>query len=306
MSIADAFAEFILACRADGFSEQTITWYSHLLQESPDNVIGWLWQRSAVDLQHVTTPDLRAYIVWLRDRPNANTGEKRSEYTVNAFLRALHKFFNWCSAEYGIGNPMSRIAYPKMPTAAPRAVDLRDVALMLESCADDVPGRRNAALIAFLLDTGVRAGGLCGLKASDLDWNKRRATVTEKGDLTRQVVFSSAAADVLFKWFQLRDVNAYTFYNLDTAEPLTVDGLRNILRNVARRAGVTGRVNPHSFRHAFAREYLKAGGDLGTLAALMGHRQKATTLTHYAVFSLDEAAQQHELYSPMKQLKAGG
>lgn len=63
---------------------------------------------------------------------------------------------------------------------------------------------------------------------------------------------------------------------------------------------MTGRTNPHSFRHGFAREWLKAGGDMATLAAIMGHSEPATTLRNYAIFTLDEAIEKHRQYSPMR------
>jgi len=66
---------------------------------------------------------------------------------------------------------------------------------------------------------------------------------------------------------------------------------------------VSGRCNPHSFRHNFAREYLRNGGDLATLAKLLGHSNISTTASYYAVFASDELAQFHERYSPLKSLK---
>jgi integrase len=66
---------------------------------------------------------------------------------------------------------------------------------------------------------------------------------------------------------------------------------------------VTGKVNPHAFRHAFAREYLRARGDLSTLSKLMGHSHESITLHYYAQFTPDEVAQAHDRYSPMNRLR---
>ena len=66
-----------------------------------------------------------------------------------------------------------------------------------------------------------------------------------------------------------------------------------------------GRVNPHSFRHTFGKEYVKAGGDIFTLARIMGHSDVNTTAQHYAVFNSEEVAASHEKYSPIHQLIKG-
>ena len=61
-----------------------------------------------------------------------------------------------------------------------------------------------------------------------------------------------------------------------------------MLRRMGKRAGVSGRVNPHAFRHAFAREFMLNGGDIGTVSQILGHTQIAVTKQFYAVFSTEE------------------
>ena len=303
MRLNSALEDFILALQADGIASKTYDWYRWLLAESPHCLITWLVRRDISELNEVSTGALRQYIVWLREQANSRTGDAQSEDTIAAYLRALHRWFSWSAAEYGGGNPMARIAYPKSRQQQPKALDLNDFARMLKSCGDDVKGIRNRALLAFLIDTGCRAGGLCGLRITDLHLEDRRAIVTEKGNKTRFVIFTDRTAALLQGWLDVRSGFEPVFYNLETGQRLTVDGLRSILRNIARRAGVTGRVNPHSFRHAFAREYILAGGDLATLARLMGHSQVSTTVNYYTLFTDQEVRDKHERFSPMSKLE---
>lgn len=65
---------------------------------------------------------------------------------------------------------------------------------------------------------------------------------------------------------------------------------------------MTGRVNAHAFRHNFARMYLMGGGDLVTLARLLGHTDVNVTAAYYAVFADDELADLQNRYSPMKRM----
>ena len=63
--------------------------------------------------------------------------------------------------------------------------------------------------------------------------------------------------------------------------------LHNTLRDVARAAGCTGRVNPHRLRHSFATEMVRLGVSLPALMQMMGHRDIRMTLRYVEVVQLD-------------------
>ena len=86
---------------------------------------------------------------------------------------------------------------------------------------------------------------------------------------------------------------------------MTVSGLNQALKRLARRAGVTGRCNPHSFRHGFARSFLQSGGDLATVAQILGHSSIRVTGDFYSAWSDKELAERHDQFSPIKHLKGG-
>ena len=81
--------------------------------------------------------------------------------------------------------------------------------------------------------------------------------------------------------------------------PLTGSGINQMLRNLKKTAGITGRVNPHSFRHKFAQEYIKCGGDVITLAHLGGWRDLKTIQEAYAVFDEEELSKMQSEKSPL-------
>ena len=155
---------------------------------------------------------------------------------------------------------------------------------MLEMAGIGDMGIRNQAIILFLLDTGCRAGGICGPRIREIDLNERRALVTEKGNKTRAMTFTTLTAKALREWILVRKPAQTLFYDIMTLEPLTHSGLLQLLRRIAHRAGVQDRFNPHSFRHLFAEEYILAGGDLATLSRLLGQRNVSTTVAHYTIF----------------------
>ena len=79
-----------------------------------------------------------------------------------------------------------------------------------------------------------------------------------------------------------------------------------MLKRLKRKSGVKGPVNPHSFRHGFAREYLTNGGNLASLADTLGHSDVRVTWASYAVFTFDELKAAHARYSPVAQLERDG
>ena len=138
---------------------------------------------------------------------------------------------------------------------------------------------------------------------SNLDMKNHRAIVIEKGRKARTVVFTAFTAALLQQWLTGRADVPHVFFNLRTNEPLTRSGLEQLMKRLKKKAGVKGRTNPHAFRHAFAREYLRNGGDLATLSRLMGHSEVGTTAAHYALYSQNELANIHEALSPMNQIQ---
>lgn len=69
-----------------------------------------------------------------------------------------------------------------------------------------------------------------------------------------------------------------------TGGPLSPQGLRDILRRIAARAGLVKRVYPHLLRHSFATHLLEGGADLRAVQELLRHRNLTTTqvYTHVA------------------------
>lgn len=289
MNLHAAIQEFILASGADGLRDKTIGWYRSILGKFGERL-----GKRQMDV--ITANEIRAYLVYLREAGY-------SPETVSGHSRALHRFFRWCASEYNLPNPMANIKYPRQPKpAVSKSVMVEDVIKLLEACDESWLGKRDKAMIAFLMDTGCRAAGLCSLKMVDLDMVKYRAYVVEKGQKRRALMFSDLTAHLLREWLYVRS-DVQTVFHSRNGLSMTPDSLLHMINRLKERAGVKGRVNPHAFRHGFAREYLKQGGDLATLSRLMGHTNPATTAMFYGVFAEDELAEAHRKHTPMREIK---
>lgn len=223
-----------------------------------------------------------------------------SPYTLDGYWRAWRAFFNWCIEQELIGrSPARKLRRPPLPDQDPKAIGEDDLLRLLGAAQRS---RRDYALICFLASSGCRVGGLVACQIGDVDLDTGRALVTEKGrgGGKQRTVYLSAIALAALTDYVTRNrrwglCNALFLID-DGSKGLTADGVRSLLRRLARRAHVAGRFNPHSFRHRFARVLLANGCDLGTTSQLMGHRSVNVTVKFYARWCEEELHAKHAQY----------
>jgi integrase/recombinase XerC len=298
MLLSEAIEALCIATRADGRSPATVAAYREKLSYLADHL------GCDTPVESITVHDLRAYIADLWDRD-------LSEFTVAGRVRALKRLFNWLLGEGIISeNPAHRIKTPKPKRGKPKGISLESVtALLATTEPGSVIDLRDRAIICLLYDSGCRVAGLCGLRIGDLDLANRRAVVREKRGKSRYVMFLPGTAEALKDWLDVRpDIGEdWLFIGLGSSSrgKLGTRGVGHMLRRRAKQAGIAGPVNPHSFRHAFAREFLLSGGDLGTLSDLMGHESVAITKEWYGIFTVGELQRKHDQHSPAARLFGG-
>mgnify|MGYP001255444847 CR=1 FL=1 len=159
---------------------------------------------------------------------------------------------------------------------------------------------RNKVIIYLLLDTGIRAGELCNLEIRDLDMRNKELKIRQgKGGKNRPVYFSAKTGKMLWRYLAGRPHAADEYPIIAAADdaPLKVRGLGLMLERLGRKAGVRD-VHPHRFRHTFAINYLRNGGDPFTLQKLLGHSDMAMT-RRYINLARQDLARRHHTASPV-------
>lgn len=267
-----------------------------------------------VDAGNITAHDLRRWVADMRDRPtiyadhptHQEQARPLSPFTVNTRTKAMRRLFRWLALEGVLEfDPSERIDARKPKREAPKGISEADIVALLAACGDDLVGRRDRAAILFLLDSGCRAGGLCGALVEDLDLEAGRALVHEKGQKERYVMFLEATRRALADWLEIKPQGEHVFTGLRGKGELSPNGLWQALNRRARKAGIEGPVSVHNFRHTFARHYLLNGGDLGTLAQILGHTDVRTTIEYYAIYTVNELQEKHRQHSPVAKLFGG-
>ncbi len=155
-------------------------------------------------------------------------------------------------------------------------------------------------------DTGGRVGGLLTATLDDLDLTAGTLTAHEKGGRVRDLLLNQPTREAIEQWLDERDSRQpetdCLFVGIH-GEPLTRSGVYHILNRLREAGRIRGRMNPHSFRHAFARETLRNGANLGEVSQLLGHSSSHTTLKYYARWNRGELQEVHRRASPGARLK---
>lgn len=307
MKLSSAVDLFLISVRADNLSKHTSTFYRQCL----GRLVVFL---NDPELASISVDHLRAFMADLRSQDIKYCNHKYrkpvagglSDYTLYAYATSIKRLFSWLEENEYIGpdqNPAIRLRKPKLSRSQTKDVKLDDLRALLNAARSAKPfPQRDYAIILFLIDTACRVGGLVGLRLGDLDLEKQQALVTEKGNKSRLVDFKEVTKAALIEWLAVRPAQTDYVFCSRRGGQLTGWGVDQLLSRLKESAGIKGRANPHSFRHAFAKLYLMDGGDLATLSDIMGHSDVMVTKQFYAVFARQDVKQKHDQHSPVSRL----
>lgn len=312
--LSQAIDGFLLACEARRLSPNTLRDYSTTLRRFQT------WIASDPPLDAITADDIRRFMVYLTTPQSGGGAVKRdpkplSKKTCLNYHTGLSAFLAWAVEERIVDRNVVREVTPPRPEK-PAIVpltrdDIRALLLACErtksykrpgkrACDNARPtGQRDKTIILLLLDTGMRASELCGITARDVDLKNRRVYVTGKGDKSRSLPISAETGRALWRYMaDHADQRASeSLFRTRDGRPLDRLALLNLLHDLGERAGVPD-VHPHRFRHTFAINFLRNGGNVYELQMALGH----TTLEmvrEYLALAETDLQRAHEEASPV-------
>ena len=210
--------------------------------------------RSAADVDMRT---LERFAAELRER-TTREGKPLSDATTWTYLKAANTFLAWYAAEHDGTAPKIKLRQP-----GGRKVDVldRDQIRDLERSAISV---RDAVMVRLLADTGIRPGELVSITEADLRRSGRRHFVRVRGKSGER---DAPVTPELFARLRTlaRGDDAPIFVSLrkdrrtGEHEPLTVNGVRQALRDIGVNAGLRSAISPYTFRHSACRWMLLRG-----------------------------------------------
>lgn len=231
-------------------------------------------------------------------------GKTLSASSVRGYVLVCKSFFNWCYWEELIeNNPVTRLKLPKPVKRVKSTFTPEHIDAILGACdrSTDV-GFRNYVMLLVLLDTGIRLGEVCGLLVENV--HDTYIKVLGKGRKEREVGIHPEVSKLLWKYIHKhrhpKDSNELVLFLSRGGTPLSEAAVKATIELVHRKSGLTEiDFSTHTFRHTFAKWYMKRGGDMLKLSREMGHSSVMVTKIYLEDFGSEDARLDHNSFSPV-------
>lgn len=285
-NLTKTIEDFINNCNVRNLSHYTIENYISVLKIFAELV-------NNKKIEDITGADINNYILYMKKQGNSNI-------TIVGKLRVIKALFSYANIdieipkiqkEYNIKQPYTEEEVKK---------------LLKKPTRNSYVEWRNHAMVSLLLATGIRRRTLINLRISDLDFTHN--TIYLNQTKTRKKYYlpmSNELKQTIKHYLNLyeHDDDDYLFVN-QYGEQLTNTAVKQAIRDYNVRRGVT-KTSMHLFRHTFAINYLRNGGNIMYLKEILGHSDIQTTQKYLKV-TVDDLQNNFDDFCPLDNFKRKG
>jgi site-specific recombinase XerD len=275
--------EWLLELKVMGRSPRTIDWYAQKMRS-------YLAASKTTRLSQLTAFELKRFLGELRDRGLAPN-------TIHGFFETLKALVSWAQREqYPVDAALLRLRAPKVPEKEMETYSTEQLNAIF---AATPPGWATLA-VQILLGTGMRLAELCALTIDDVE-DEGEVTFLKirsgKGAKFRRVPISSRLRRKLVRYLNRwrPETHDRTLLVLSDARPVSALTISELFRRVRHRVGFG--VRAHKFRHTYATEYLRQGGEIERLRRILGHATYVMVM-RYVHLDKGDLARDVDLRSP--------
>jgi len=239
---------------------------------------------SLAAMGEISAADLRSYLAFRR-QGGASGEDALAPRSLAQALSSIRAFHRYLDQRHGVANAaIDLVRGPRLKVGLPRPVSEDQARDLISEASGDTERdpwetARDEAVLTLLWGCGLRISEALSLTWSDAPLGQA-LRITGKGGKTRIVPVLDAVRDAVAVYvdelpFVLGpDEPLFRAKRGGPLSPRHVQGLVQLLRG---RLGLSDRVTPHAFRHAFATHLLGAGADLRAIQDLLGHASLSTT-----------------------------
>lgn len=298
-TLSEAIEQFLYAKRVRRLSPNTLRDYERTLRRFRDFLSG------DTHIEEIAPSHVRRFMASI----------KLSNKSLLNIYVGLSSFWSWMVREEICDqNLMHKVERPRPEIRAISPFTRAEIEQLFQSIEKSAvysrPGKkpcshrlkdyyRNRAILLILLDTGMRASELCGIRFIDF-LNRTQVRVFGKGSKERILPLSEATIRAIEEYVDkerppVRDQHEHVFVTI-SGKRLFASDLYHRVSRIGQRAGI--HANPHRFRHTFAINFLRNGGDIYALQAMLGHTSLEMVKRYLAIARADvETA--HKKASPV-------
>ncbi len=281
MTVSESITDFLEHMEIEqNRSQKTIENYNHYLAR-------FMEFSDDIDVAKIDNEVIRKYRLWLNRLSDA-AGRPIGKVTQNYHLIALRGFLKYLTKRdiKTLASDKVELASVKRPQVG--FLDGDEIKRLLEAIDTSKPaGMRDRAILELLFASGLRVSELVGLDHDQINLERREFVVRGKGGKDRPVFISPEAAEWVEKYLNARkDGYKPLFIHFSGSKSdiedgkytrLTARSIQRLVKNYAKKAGITKEVTPHTLRHSFATDLLRNGADLRSVQSLLGHANVSTT-----------------------------
>jgi integrase/recombinase XerD len=253
-----------------------------------------------LEVLDLSSARMRAFLSELEEKRKCGPATRNQRLAgIHSLARfiGLHspEHLQWCGDIKNI--PLKKAARPLVTYLEKEEMD----SLLAAPDQTTEQGLRDHAVLLFLYNTGARADEAAHVQVEDLMLGRlprhdgASVLIHGKGNKQRRCPLWTRTANVLAGLVNGREPQVPVFLNR-CGEPLTRFGIYALVERYAVMAAsatpaiTKKRVSPHTIRHTTATHLLRAGVDINTIRAWLGHVSLATT-NIYAEVDLQMKAQ---------------
>jgi site-specific recombinase XerD len=223
---------------------------------------------------------VKGYDVYLQERTHKNNPLKKlSHSTLNYYYFGLRLYVGFLEQYYN--------EYSKSIHLLNLQEQIKDITVLaieevqqLFIHANDL---RDQTILALLYHVGLRAGEAVGIKLVDVNLVNNTIFISQTKTGWQRLAPVHTTAATIFKNYLVTH-NPTTYLLPGVKGMMSPNSLQRILKNIAKKAGITKRVYPHLLRHSIATHLLANGMALEEVSIFLGHRTTESTqrYTHVA------------------------
>ena len=228
----------------------------------------------------VQLSDLQEFLMWLYQIGLSARSQAR-------LISALKTFYKYLLLEDIVSNdPTELLDAPKLSRKIPEVLSFDEIQAMLDAIDLSTPhGTRNRAMLETLYACGLRVSELIELRLTNLFLDVGFIKVIGKGDKERIIPIGDSAIkhiQLYVEGVRRAQMNIHpahqNFLFLNRrGKKLSRIMVFNIVKDLAKQAGIQKNVSPHTFRHSFATHLIEGGADLKAVQDMLGHESILTT-----------------------------
>lgn len=269
MTVSKAFEKFIRSRHLKGVSENTITSYRNLTAR----FIRFIGEDT--DMESITQEDLENFIDYLYSIA-------LSRNSTASYIRNTKIFLEWYQKKNAVNYLASDMVIPKTPKKIVYIYNPNDIDLIfntIDTCSPWLTAR-NKAIVALMLDSGLRQSEICKLKMCNLFFDECRLKVCGKGNKERIVPMGNMTQRLIKEYLTLKPFETENLFVSYHGEVLTTNAVKSMTWDLQQRLPFP--FSSHKLRHNFATNYLINQYDLFgqmdiyQLMTIMGHEDMAT------------------------------